>query len=189
MKKSDIKIKTSLEIHMDENHVEMPGENVINNLFYHILGSEIQRQNKYLNENLFKLKNIKKPNKEYSFFLNLYIINDDEMLTFNKLYRYIDDTTDVLSFSALENLNFEIFFGMLDYDFHLGDIIINWNRLKLQATNENHSLESEFWKLFTHGLMHLLGYNDEKSEMEWKTMQNAEELYINSLIRVKTETD
>lgn len=65
-------------------------------------------------------------------------------------------------------------FGYDDFDLYdkmpflnLGELVICNNKIKKQAIIFNHSIKREFLYLFTHGLVHLYGY-DHQSEKEKK---------------------
>ncbi len=81
----------------------------------------------------------------------------------NRDYRGIDRPTDVISFAIRD--------GMDDMDIpeeekDLGDIFININYAKKQAKEYGHSEDRETAFLFTHGLLHCLGYDHMVEEDE-----------------------
>ena len=84
----------------------------------------------------------------------------------NKKYRQIDRPTDVISFAFLDDGN------QYDKVLHkegivaLGDIYISIEKAIEQAKEYGHSLKRELCFLFTHGLLHLLGYDHMKKEDE-----------------------
>jgi len=53
-------------------------------------------------------------------------------------------------------------------------VIICYPRAKKQAKRLGHSLERELTVLLIHGILHLLGYEDEKGEKEVKEMKEME---------------
>ena len=84
----------------------------------------------------------------------------------NRDYRGIDRPTDVITFAAGdERSGFETPEEMLD----LGDIFINIDYARRQAKQYGHSYLRELCFLFTHGLLHCLGYDhmtpEEETEM------------------------
>ena len=94
------------------------------------------------------------------------------MRVFNKNYRGVDSSTDVLSFSIFPNgypftshaLRSQPCTGddfMCDGVLHhyLGDIVISLEQAGLQATNHTNDIEQEVQHLTVHGVLHLLGYN------------------------------
>ncbi|MBR4454799.1 MAG: rRNA maturation RNase YbeY [Solobacterium sp.] len=81
----------------------------------------------------------------------------------NRDYRGIDRPTDVISFAAGdERSGFESEEELLD----LGDLFINIDYARRQANEYGHSYEREMCFLFTHGLLHCLGYDHMNPEEE-----------------------
>lgn len=84
----------------------------------------------------------------------------------NRDYRGIDRPTDVITFAQRDEMS-----GMETEEerMDLGDLFINIDYAKKQAKAYGHSLEREIGFLFTHGLLHTLGYDHmnpaEESEM------------------------
>ena len=93
------------------------------------------------------------------------IINDDPtMKEISKQYRNKDATTDILSFPAgYKDLKETIGYNML------GDIFMNHQKVEKQAIEFAHGSKREWAYLFTHGLLHLLGY-DHKTKKEESAM-------------------
>jgi len=82
----------------------------------------------------------------------------------NRDYRGIDRPTDVISFAFQDS---DVLIEEEAKD--LGDLFINIDYAKRQAKEYGHSEEREICFLFTHGLLHCLGY-DHMSEKEEKEM-------------------
>ncbi|MCE2928408.1 MAG: rRNA maturation RNase YbeY [Candidatus Caenarcaniphilales bacterium] len=106
----------------------------------------------------------------------LSFVHETEIKELNHLYRNINESTDVLSFNTIGNLNedlekFDDLQGAsLDpEECSLGDIIICVSKAQKQAQEANRSLKDELHILFIHGLLHLLGF-DHQSEEEAKEM-------------------
>ena len=78
--------------------------------------------------------------------------------------------TDVLSFPQFEDLNDVPDFG----EICLGDVVICSDRVREQAQELGHSIERETIYLFTHSILHLLGY-DHMEESEKRQMRKREE--------------
>jgi len=81
------------------------------------------------------------------------------MKALNMKYRGVNKATDVLSFPIYTCLK-EI---PKDNSFLLGDIVINLPKAKRQAADHGFTLNEELGWLLIHGLLHLLGYDHEKS--------------------------
>ena len=85
----------------------------------------------------------------------------------NKEYRNIDRPTDVISFAFEDEFEGEskiVLSGDLPRD--LGEIFICSDVCIRQAEEYKHSLKREMTFLFTHGLLHLLGYDHMKEDDE-----------------------
>ncbi len=103
-------------------------------------------------------------NKEVS----IAFVGDRVIKNLNKKYRQIDKITDILSFSG-------------DNDF-LGEIIINYNQIKKQAKKNKKTVKQELIFVLIHGLLHLIGYDDQ-TEKDRKNMMNFGEQFIKNNLR------
>jgi len=92
-----------------------------------------------------------------SFELGLFITDDEGIEELNRRYRGVDEPTDVLAFGGEVE-------GFVSHARHLGDIVISYPRALSQAREQGHSVAQEIDFLFLHGLLHLLGYEDETPE-------------------------
>lgn len=90
----------------------------------------------------------------------------------NRDYRQIDRPTDVISFALKDS---EDAYEMMEGEEELGDIFINVEAIVAQAAEYGHSLRRECCFLFTHGLLHLLGYDhmEEADEQEMFALQDV----------------
>lgn len=85
----------------------------------------------------------------------------------NKEYRNIDRPTDVISFAFEDDYEGESkIIVNKDLPRDLGEIFICSEVCINQAKEYNHSLKREMTFLFTHGLLHLLGYDHMVEEDE-----------------------
>jgi probable rRNA maturation factor len=98
--------------------------------------------------------------------LSLALIGDSEMRKLNAKYRGKDYSTDVLSFSAETNLPLHTRL--------LGDVIISVNKAASQAKERGRTLDQELTTLLIHGIVHLLGYDHERSAKEARRMKRLE---------------
>jgi len=94
------------------------------------------------------------------------------MRTLNREYRGKNRTTDVLSFSMLEGP-----FAAVRPDL-LGDIVISVPMAEKQARAAGHSLFREIELLLVHGLLHLLGYDHERSPAAARRMRRKEQMLL-----------
>jgi probable rRNA maturation factor len=94
--------------------------------------------------------------------LSLVITGDEEIRTLNRRYRGVDAPTDVLAFGLEEEGG--DFVLPPDLLCHLGDIVVSYPRAVAQAAEYDQTPEQELDRLAVHGLLHLLGYEDETEE-------------------------
>ncbi len=93
------------------------------------------------------------------FSVSLAVVGPAIMKRLNKQYRSVNQVTDVLSFPYSENT---------------GEIVICYNQAVKQAKEKDNALKNELCWLIIHGLLHLLGYDHEKSEHQARKMRNLE---------------
>ena len=148
------------------------------------------------------LEGEKKKNSE----LSIALVGEGRIKALNKKYRGKNKVTDVLSFSSgdVQNLGDEalphlptspIFRSACvgDEDLpHLptspifrsacvGEVIICLREVKKNAKKYKSTFEKELVRILIHGLLHLLGYNHEKSEVEAKKMEDKQNYYISKV--------
>ena len=106
------------------------------------------------------------------------VVTDDEALhELNLRYRNVDAPTDVLAFPDETKGPFVNAPGMPRY---LGDVIISLQRAEAQAAEAGHDLTSELQLLVVHGILHLLGYDDQIDEKRGR-MWAAQNAILSSL--------
>ena len=110
--------------------------------------------------------------------LSLVIADEGLVRELNRSYRGLDEGTDVLSFSLREGD--PSFVTPPDDVIHLGEVIVSYPQAVRQAEEQGHSLEQEIAHLVVHGVLHLLGYEDEVEEEEQK-MRAVEERALRSI--------
>ena len=118
--------------------------------------------------------------------LTLLISNDETIGNLNKQYRGQDKPTDVLSFPLLDKpivnaptdqlwtlpeatngertetrVTKQVFVTPTELPTNLGDIVISWPTLVRQATEVGHNSTYELLYLLAHGVLHLVGYDDQ----------------------------
>ncbi len=134
--------------------------NTINQIDYEISDT----QTNLFSQITIKTKELLQLDKQYV--LSLIIVDDVQIQEINRSYRQIDRATDVISFASQEGEVFDF-----EDEVELGDIFISIDKMKAQAAEYGHSEEREFSFLFTHGLLHLLGYDHMNVEEEEKMFQ------------------
>jgi probable rRNA maturation factor len=108
--------------------------------------------------------------------LSLLLVGDRSMRRLNRLYRRKDRTTDVLAFPMRVTRHPSRVTPDL-----LGDIVISLPQAERQAAQAGHALEREMAALLIHGLLHLLGYDHERSAREARRMQRKERAVLRAL--------
>lgn len=97
--------------------------------------------------------------------LSVALVHDDEMHRLNRDYRGKDRTTDVLAFALREGEGTSVQEPGL-----LGDVVVSVPTAARQAAERGHALERELAELLAHGILHLLGYDHERSPAEARRM-------------------
>ena len=119
-------------------------------------------------------------NLSHNFEVNISLVDNSSIREINKEFRDIDKATDVLSFPFFSREDIEGFKG--EFDNLLGDIVISIDKACEQAEDYGHSFEREICFLFTHGMLHLLGYDhmtvEEEREMFSKQKYILDKLHI-----------
>jgi len=109
--------------------------------------------------------------------LSIAFIGEKRMRSLNKKYRGKDRATDVLSFSqsgkipaAIENKLEE-------------EIIICLQAVKRNAARYNSTFKRELARVLIHGVLHLLGYDHEKSQKAAEEMRKKEDYYLSAVFK------
>lgn len=126
--------------------------------------------------------------------LGLVITDAKRIRKLNKRYRGRDEATDVLSFALREeNPSLEAsppFITPPDGVLHLGEVILSYPQAVVQAQEHHHPLERELALLVIHGVLHLLGHEDEEPEAEAEMRAEEErilgEMTHDGLLRTTT---
>ena len=100
--------------------------------------------------------------------ISLAFVNKAEMKKLNNEFRKKNKPTDVLSFELSEGKS-------------LGEIIICSSVVKENAKKYKVSVKREMLKVFVHGILHLLGYDHEKSKSQVEIMEAKEKFYLSKL--------
>ncbi len=155
--------KTNLSITLNENgwESEIPD---LQNLANSVLITALDYVNEHEDIDFLQME------KTVNF--NLCLSNDDEVHTLNRDFRGMDKPTNVLSFAAIDDPDFDRNLELFD-DIEAGDIIIALETMQREAKEKNISLKDHFCHLFTHGILHLLGF-DHIEEAEAEYMEDFE---------------
>ena len=106
--------------------------------------------------------------------LSLVLCSDRVIHGLNRDWRGADRPTDVLSFAQREGEG-----GAPDG--LLGDVVISVDTARRQAAACGASLARESERLLIHGVLHLLGYDHERSPAEARRMQRRERALARAL--------
>jgi rRNA maturation RNase YbeY len=85
--------------------------------------------------------------------LNIVFMSDDELLKINQQFLQHDYYTDIITFDN----------GTTDKTI-LGELYISLDRVRDNAKIMSEKYQSELLRVIAHGLLHLIGYQDKKSE-------------------------
>ena len=109
--------------------------------------------------------------------LGLFIATGARVKRLNRDYLGRDEPTDVLAFSAREEIgaDYPPFVPPPDGVLHLGEVIIAYPQAVKQAAEYKHSVEKEILILIVHGVLHLLGYEHDRPELERKMRAREKE--------------
>lgn len=104
--------------------------------------------------------------------ISVAFVGDQEMKKLNHAYRGKNKTTDVLSFVYTSSKT-------KDETPLEGEIIISYPEAARQAKEHDYGTLDEIKLLMVHGLLHLCGYDHEKSAREAKRMENLQQKLLN----------
>ncbi len=113
-------------------------------------------------------------------------VDKEDMRALNKRTRGVDNSTDVLSYPALDEIhpftyeNYPFEYDDYNNGVMLGSIVICREVAEEQAAEYGHSVTREMTYLFLHGLLHLLGYDHEKEE-DKRIMRDTEEKVLGAI--------
>jgi probable rRNA maturation factor len=105
--------------------------------------------------------------------LSLAFVGNKEIQRLNAKYRKKDAPTDVLAFPSegLHSMHAPI----------LGDVVISVEKAAEQAKDRRRTLKEELATLLIHGVLHLLGYDHERSAKEARRMGRLEKKIYRAL--------
>lgn len=105
--------------------------------------------------------------------VNIVLVDNQMIKEINKKHRNKDSETDVLSFPMGKDGKYEI--NPETGAQILGDIIVSMEKVVSQCESFGHSMQREVAYLVAHGLLHILGYDHEKGQIEKVRMREKEE--------------
>ena len=110
--------------------------------------------------------------------MSILLVGDRRMRSINRRFRHRDRSTDVLAFAFREAGG--------PHDFHrdaahLGDVVISLPTARRQAKAARRPLEEELVALLIHGVLHLCGYDHERSQAQALRMARKERQILRRL--------
>lgn len=115
-----------------------------------------------------------------NFEVSVTLIDNEGIRRINKEYRGIDRATDVLSFPMTEDGE-EFTVDPETNCSNLGDIVLSLEKAAAQAEEYGHSFEREVAFLTVHSMLHLLGYDHERSEEEEREMFGKQDIVLEAM--------
>ena len=142
----------------------------VNHKLWH---KKIKNPQKYFNTRLKKINKLLKFFKKKRVSFTILLTNSFNMRRLNKKYRNINKSTDVLSFPFLALKKIKL---AKEKKFYIGDIAVCYEIINFRSKKKQFNLE--FDKVWTHGLLHLIGYNHIKNQ-DFLKMNRVEKKIIN----------
>lgn len=135
-----------------------------------MISFQIQAKYRLANRRKIKiwLNNIIKEEGAKTGTITYLLINDKEMLVYNQQFLQHDTFTDVITFENKDINNIS------------GDIVISIERIYENAEKYKVVFAKELYRVMAHGLLHLLGYND-NSNKEAKEIRKKENYYLEKM--------
>ncbi len=113
--------------------------------------------------------------------LSILLVNDHIIRAYNLKYRQRDSPTDVLSFPMqTSNLKPPIGRG-LTAPVLLGDVMISVERANKESVLWNRTFSTHLLALLIHGILHLLGYDHERSPADARRMHRREQQLLSRI--------
>ncbi len=135
---------------------------------YNLLSNPNFPINKKIIDKIFKkVSNLVKINQNWT--LNIVFLDPDSIQNLNNIYRWINKTTDVLSFHYYNN------FSDLKTDDIAWEIILSEEKIISQWKEYSLWSEKEFYKLLIHSILHILWY-DHEEDNDYKIMYELEKI-------------
>tara|TARA_B100000886_G_C20142750_1_gene374708 strand:+ start:50 stop:511 length:462 start_codon:yes stop_codon:yes gene_type:complete len=134
------------------------------------------------NRNLFFKKICRAFPKKYQFLnkkvtLSLLLSNNKKIKILNKNFRNKNKSTDILSFPYSKKIK-------ISKKTYLGDIIISYDSLNNNKSQDLDFFKEKVIKIFIHGFLHLLGFDHTKDKDYSKMLKEENLIYkhVNSKI-------
>ena len=121
--------------------------------------------------------------------LSIAFVGERRMRKLNKKYRKKNKATDVLSFGEVSSFQMPVrrvclSGGQADSIMGLGEVVICLRTVKKNAKRQNLTFREEIARVLIHGILHLLGYDHEKSQKAAKKMEKKECYYLSEALKL-----
>lgn len=100
--------------------------------------------------------------------LSIIFVDDEKIIELNKKFLNHNYVTDVISFD------------LSDDNINLGEIYICYTQAERQAKEYGVSVENEILRLAIHGVLHLLGFEDDTEEKR-NEMHRLEDMFLKEI--------
>ncbi|MCX6764770.1 MAG: rRNA maturation RNase YbeY [Candidatus Nealsonbacteria bacterium] len=114
--------------------------------------------------------------------LSIAFVNSGIIKNLNKKYRKNNQATDILSFPRFKKTEKQFKVKKTGKSVNLGEIIICPKEVQKNAKRFKSEFEDELYRVLIHGILHLLGYDHEKSENQAKLMEKKQDYYFQKII-------
>ena len=128
---------------------------------------------------------LKKEKGEEKTGLSVILVKPRRIRELNKKYKKENRITDVLSFGRELNSKRLKFPSLQNENLELGDVVICLSEVKKNARKFNSDFKRELALVLIHGILHLLGYDHEKSDKEAKKMREKEKEHLKQTLNFK----
>ncbi|MCF7945272.1 MAG: rRNA maturation RNase YbeY [Spirochaetia bacterium] len=107
--------------------------------------------------------------------VSLIFVNDTYIQELNRIYRGLNEPTDVLSFSQENFTNRQTESGKITAGI-LGDIVISTAFIENNRKNFGVSFTEELYRMIIHGMLHLLGFEHKSYNLQEPMLEYQEKL-------------
>ncbi|MBF0312980.1 MAG: rRNA maturation RNase YbeY [Oligoflexia bacterium] len=116
---------------------------------------------------------------------HVWVVGAKRIQGMNKVYRRKDKVTDVLSFPQYDQQwwNSSLKKRKAHPCMHLGDVVVCYQKALQDAKCFGISFEEEIATLLVHGVLHLVGFDHERSKLEEKRMFSLQEKLVNTILK------
>lgn len=115
-----------------------------------------------------------------SFYVSIYLINNDKIKQINSEFRKVDKVTNVLSFPQNEE---RMILKSKKY-YILGDVVISLEKISTEAIEQRKNFWDHLLHMIIHSILHLFGY-DHQNNREASLMEKMEKKILVKFLQRK----